>query len=293
MLLILAQALGNLIVIESVFYFQANRISTDEGKKALFLWSVGDTTYNLLESLISSQSLTGEDTTFNDLIKLLDVHYDASKNIMTSTYDFYSCYRKPGQTFAEWKAELCEKLRHCRFTTSALNEKPKDRALRDMYVIGIKSEKIRQALLKEQDPDLEKTEKFIQLAERLEEDVRHFRNPIKMMIIHSNETKQSIKHLSTIPLKVNDYDFTFEPDTGTFITIVSMEDCSNTLKIKGECNVKVQYEDQTYTLCMIIKYDVSQPLLGLQWINTMQIDLNQLIHAQNSVQYSIRKVYTF
>ncbi|CAF4283303.1 unnamed protein product, partial [Rotaria sp. Silwood2] len=98
---------------------------------------------------------------------------------MTSTYDFYSCYQKSGQTFAEWKAELCEELRHCGFTTSALKDKPQDRALRDMYVIGIKSQKIRQALLQDQDPDLETTEKIIQLAERLEEDVRHFGNPIK------------------------------------------------------------------------------------------------------------------
>ncbi|CAF4591927.1 unnamed protein product, partial [Rotaria sp. Silwood2] len=59
----------------------------------------------------------------------LDVHYDATKNIMTSTYDFYSCYQKSGQTFCEWKAELCEKLN-----------------------------KVGQALLKEQGPDLETTE---------------------------------------------------------------------------------------------------------------------------------------
>jgi len=91
------------------FYFKANRIETDEDKKALFLWSVGDTTYNLLESLISPRLLTDDDTKFIDVIKLLDVHYDAKKNIMTSTYDFYSCYQKSGQPFAEWKAELCEK----------------------------------------------------------------------------------------------------------------------------------------------------------------------------------------
>ncbi|CAF1685612.1 unnamed protein product, partial [Adineta ricciae] len=37
--------------------------------------------------------------------------------------------------------------------------------------------KIRQALLKEQDPDLEKAEKIAQVAERLYEDVEHFGNP--------------------------------------------------------------------------------------------------------------------
>ena len=53
-----------------------------------------------------------------------------------------------------------------------------------LCVIGIKSQKIRQALLQEQDSDLETAEKFIQLAERLEEDVLHFDNPIN----HTNYT---------------------------------------------------------------------------------------------------------
>jgi len=61
---------------------------------------------------------------------------------MTSTYDFYSCYQKQDQPFSEWKAELCEKLRHCGFTTSVLKDKPQDRALRDMYVIGVRNPKI-------------------------------------------------------------------------------------------------------------------------------------------------------
>ena len=56
------------------FYFQANRIYSDEDRKALFLWSVGDATYNLLESLVSPRSLADDDIKFIDLIKLLDTH---------------------------------------------------------------------------------------------------------------------------------------------------------------------------------------------------------------------------
>jgi transposase InsO family protein len=378
------------------FYFKANRIDTDDDKKALFLWAVGDTTYNLLESLVSPRSLTNDETKFMELIKLLDVHYDTTKNIMTSTYDFYTCYQKPGQTFSEWKAELCEKLRHCGFTTSGLKDKPQDRALRDMYVIGIKSQKIRQALLKEQDPDVEKTEKIIQLAERLQDDIRHFGTPVDdtdytVAKVHNHQQKQqkqhqqhkqhqqqnklfeknelkpcdtcgSTKHFrstckyrnficnfckktghlqrvcrkkteekiittkhittiyklncsnekkqsrysSTIPLQVNDRQITFELDTGTFNTIINMDDwykigsppihssklklkcySGNTLKVKGKCNVKVQYKKQSYNLSMIIVYGKNPPLLGLQWIKIMQLDLNRIIHEQNS----IHKIY--
>ena len=87
-----------------------------------------------------------------NLIEILNKHYDDTKNIMTSTYNFFSCYQKNGQQFSEWKAELYDKARRCGFTTSVLANKPIDRAIRDMYVIGIRNPKIRQALLKEEDP---------------------------------------------------------------------------------------------------------------------------------------------
>jgi hypothetical protein len=167
------------------FYFKANRITVEDDKKSLFLWSVGDITYNLLESLVSPNVLTDDNLKYDDLIKKLDLHYDTTKNIMTSTYDFYSCYQKPNQPFSKWKAELCDKLRHCGFTTSVLKNKPQDRALRDMFVTGVNNPKIRQALLKEQDPDLATAERIIQVAERLEQDIRHFNSS-------NNSTNQTV-----------------------------------------------------------------------------------------------------
>jgi len=38
------------------FYFEANRIVEVKEKKALFLWSIGNATYQLLENLISPRS---------------------------------------------------------------------------------------------------------------------------------------------------------------------------------------------------------------------------------------------
>ncbi|CAF1670037.1 unnamed protein product, partial [Adineta ricciae] len=102
------------------FYFKANQTDHDDDKKSLFLWSVGDATYHLLQSLISPKSSTDDTVTWVDILTTLDTHYDTKKNIMTSTYDFYSCHQKVGQSFAEWKEELCDKLRYCGFTTSTL-----------------------------------------------------------------------------------------------------------------------------------------------------------------------------
>ena len=66
-----------------------------------------------------------------------------------------------------------------------------------------------------------------------------------------------------------------------------------TLKIKGECNVKVQYANKTYNLSAIISCDKSSPLLGLQWINIMQLDLNSIVHGRNSADHPINTVYQY
>ncbi len=161
------------------FYFDANGIELEPDRKALFLWAVGDDVYSLLESLFAPRLLTEVELSFKDLIAVLDKHFDDTKNIMTSAFNFFSCYQKNGQSFTEWKAELYEKARRCGFTTSILANKPIDRAIRDMFVIGVRNPKIRQALLKAEDPDLETAEKLILAAERLEQDVRRFSHPLK------------------------------------------------------------------------------------------------------------------
>jgi hypothetical protein len=100
---------------------------------------------------VAPRLLTEAELSYANLIEILNKHYDDTKNIMTSTYNFFSCYQKSGQTFTEWKAGLYDKARRCGFTTSTLANKPIDRAIRDMYVIGIKNPKIRQALLKKEE----------------------------------------------------------------------------------------------------------------------------------------------
>ena len=163
-------------------YCKANKIIEDEEKKSLLLLSIGDATYDLLVSLMTPSLVSDENVNYEALIKKLDEYYDAPRNMMTATYDFYSCHQKPGQPFSEWKAELCKKIRHCGFNSSKLKDRPQDRALRDAYVMGVHNQKVRQALLKEEDPDLATTERIIQLAERLEQDVRQFNSSYNSVV---------------------------------------------------------------------------------------------------------------
>ncbi|CAF1433453.1 unnamed protein product [Adineta steineri] len=67
------------------FYFQANGITIDADRKPLFLWSIGDQVYSLLESLVAPRILIESELTYTNLIGLLDKHYDDTKNIITPT----------------------------------------------------------------------------------------------------------------------------------------------------------------------------------------------------------------
>ena len=219
------------------FYFMANRTTDDEDKKALFLWSVGDVTYNLLESLVSPNTLTDPATTYSGLVALLDAHFDVTKNIMTATYDFYSCHQKPNQPFADWKADLCDKLRHCAFTKSVLKDKLQDRALRDMYVIGTNNAKTRQALLKEKDPDLQTAERIIQVAERLQLDIQHFNMPTT----HSSEMPIAKLHTQG-PIN-------YRPQTTTKPSHRPTNDPCQSCGATGHLRTECKYRDFSCNFC--------------------------------------------
>uniref|UniRef100_A0A914XA47 CCHC-type domain-containing protein n=1 Tax=Plectus sambesii TaxID=2011161 RepID=A0A914XA47_9BILA len=92
---------------------------------------------------------------------------------MTATYNFYNCRQKPGQSFTKWKMELRALAHCCAFTTGKLKDKPLDRALRDMYVMGTSNPKICQRLLNTEDPDLDTVERAAVSTEMRDRKQKH------------------------------------------------------------------------------------------------------------------------
>ena len=110
---------------------------------------------------------------------------------------------------------------------------------------------------------------------------------------------------------MNDYELSFEIDTGTFNTIISVHDWNkigspkihpstfklrcysgNDIKVKGECNVSVKYNNHVYNLRMIVVFGSNLPLLGLQWIRIIKLDMNSIIHSQINDLDVVNNVYS-
>ena len=64
------------------------------------------------------------------------------------------------------------------------------------------------------------------------------------------------------------------------------------LTVKGQCDVHVKYQSQSFDLSLIVVQGTGSPLLGLQWIAAMRIDLNRIVHGPNYVQHRVSKVYS-
>ena len=159
------------------FYFMANKISEDKDKLPLFLSSVSPAIFSLLQNLLAPAKITDATTTFANVTKLLDKHFDESANILSATYEFYQTSQKQGQSVSDWIANLRSKARLCGFQTSTLANKPVDRALRDMLVLGTNDSKARSELLKAGDPTLEEAEKIIRTADQLRQNINKFDKP--------------------------------------------------------------------------------------------------------------------
>ena len=138
-------------------FFDTNEI-VDVGKKKSVFWAVvGPTTYALLRSLVSPAR--PGDKTFAELVAALKEHFKPTPSETVQCSKFHTRVRKPGESVADFVAELRSLAEFCNFGAS-LND-----MLRDRIVCGINSSKIQQRLLAEKDLTLEKA---VNLAQGME-----------------------------------------------------------------------------------------------------------------------------
>ena len=85
-------------------YFTANDITDDGKKRAIFLSACGPSTYGLIRSLVAPKTVT--DHSYAELVELVKKHYNPRPSAITQRFKFNSRVRQPGETVAEYVAEL-------------------------------------------------------------------------------------------------------------------------------------------------------------------------------------------
>ncbi|XP_054709549.1 glucose dehydrogenase [FAD, quinone]-like [Uloborus diversus] len=160
------------------FFFEANKITSDDEKRALLLTAIGKKTFSLLRNLLQPKEI--KDVKYADIVKVLTDYYSPASSTIMERFRFYNL-KQGNEDISTFIVKIKELASKCNFG-AFLND-----ALRDKLVCGLQSEQIQNKLLSEKDVDFAKASELALAMETA-----------------SRETK-SLKEENQSVLKIHEY----------------------------------------------------------------------------------------
>ena len=115
----------------------------------VLLSAIGGKTYDLLWNLLAPAAL--KDKSFKELVMALKSHFELKTLVIAKQFKFHQRSQAPGETVAEYVAELRRLATHCEFGAYL------DEVLRERFVCGLKEEGTQKVLLTETELSFAKT----------------------------------------------------------------------------------------------------------------------------------------
>ncbi|KRX62859.1 Transposon Tf2-9 polyprotein [Trichinella sp. T9] len=116
-----------------MFYLEANKVSADADKRAVLLSSCGSALFKLVESLLSPAKPV--ERSFDEIISVLNDHFAPQPSEIVNRHIFYQRKQQPGETVAEFIADLRRLAQGCNFVDL-------ETMLRDRLVCGLRDEAV-------------------------------------------------------------------------------------------------------------------------------------------------------
>ena len=126
-------------------------------RKAIFLTSLGTSTYSLLRTLVRPRQ--PQDLELADIIQQLRSHYEPKKVVIAERFRYYKRQQKEGETVTVFLSELRRLAKRCEFGDKL------SVALRDQFVCELRVEALQQKILAETDLTLDKAVRIAQVFE--------------------------------------------------------------------------------------------------------------------------------
>uniref|UniRef100_A0A5S6R6E2 RNA-directed DNA polymerase n=1 Tax=Trichuris muris TaxID=70415 RepID=A0A5S6R6E2_TRIMR len=143
-------------------HFEAHRVLADNRKRAYLLsWVVSDT-FELLQKLFAGDDVTN--VPYDSLVSKLSDYWKKSVHVMAARCLFYRQCLQPGQSYAEWIANLRGIGKDCQFLCpdEKCGKSYLDSLIRIVIVTNTPDEQVRVAALQQSNPSLAQV---IQIAE--------------------------------------------------------------------------------------------------------------------------------
>lgn len=130
-------------------YCVANKLSTDDEKRAVLLSSCGAETYSLIVTLVKPARPTA--TSYEDLKRAVRKHVHPKPSVLYARFLFYKRNQEQRESVPDYVTALRKLAEDCGFGTKEL---PLDVMMRDRFVCGIRDEAVQQRLLAEAESKL-------------------------------------------------------------------------------------------------------------------------------------------
>ena len=126
-------------------YFTANDVESADKQRAILLSvcgpTSGPTTYQLIRNILAPVQPT--DRSFSELVELVERHRNPKPSVIVRRYNFNTRMKQPGESVADYTAELRKIAEHCSFGNTL------EDMLRDRIVCGISDPQLQRRLLAE------------------------------------------------------------------------------------------------------------------------------------------------
>ncbi|XP_055916130.1 uncharacterized protein K02A2.6-like [Eupeodes corollae] len=135
-------------------HFEACGVSEDKQKRAFFLSWIGSDNFETLQKLYGGEDLSTK--SFKELTEKLSEHLVSKIHVLAARYQFHKTSMKPGQTYADWVADLRGVARNCKFSCpkETCSESYVDNMIRDIIVLYTPHDTVRTQALQKIDPEL-------------------------------------------------------------------------------------------------------------------------------------------
>ncbi|GBO38636.1 hypothetical protein AVEN_122174-1 [Araneus ventricosus] len=172
-------------LMQADFFFEANKITSDDEKRALLLTAIGKKTFSLLRNLLQPREM--KTVPYNEIIKVLTDYYSPASSIIMERFRFYNL-KQGNEDIATFIVKIKELASKCNFG-AFLND-----ALRDKLVCGLQSEQIQNKLLSEKDIDFAKASEMALAMETASRETKSLEgDSLNVFKIHSSDKVKQIK----------------------------------------------------------------------------------------------------
>lgn len=176
-------------------HLEAHQVTDEAQRRAQLLSCVGEDIYVTIKKICPEDPKT---LTFSELKQKLADHFEKRVHVVTSRYKFFQTKLKPGQTHAEWVAELKGLAKSCKFKCEKRDcaNSYASSMIRDMVILHTPINKVRMEAIRVEDPALEEVMKIAttyEMSENLETQMNTTEEVSKVTTMGKERAEKKLK----------------------------------------------------------------------------------------------------